>query len=362
MTYSSSIALLFHKWLGTSAFSDANERELVAVFHATLGTRAEIPPHELEAAMSIFVAIADRYASRVLLGTEPPRLAPVFERGRHLVSGLRYGHMGHPRATRAQDTGEKSLFSEYVESELLLASASSAPKSFTFKDFAAACQRLAPSLSRTAIVMRELVRIAASIESQDQPTRHDPIDTSSLLCPAGVGEAPCTESAFSARLAFVTGTAYSDLLRRLTRRSRTSIDIRVPRIYAGTSKAIDTLLEELHSAVSRGVSVRILSAHVRCTADRGRVAALASNLRTYPRSQTGHLLHESTAVFDSARLVTGTQSWTPNAIHRSIELSTFVESAALAESINSRMDQLWSVALPPKAVRSSDTHGSESDV
>jgi len=57
-------------------------------------------------------------------------------------------------------------------------------------------------------------------------------------------------------------------------------------------------------------------------------------------------LHESTVAIDGLQLVSGTQSWTPNAIFRAIELSTYVRSEPLVTSWLVRFEQLWAGGQP----------------
>jgi len=76
------------------------------------------------------------------------------------------------------------------------------------------------------------------------------------------------------------------------------------------------------------------------------IQAVARFAKTYLHSKTGHTLHESTIVIDGRHVVVGSQSWTPSAVHRGVELSTYLEAPALADLLARRFESFWGEGLP----------------
>ena len=117
---------------------------------------------------------------------------------------------------------------------------------YNFVAYLAVCRRLAPSdvFTTADIALRELLRVANASSywgaarpssCADWSRRAQERDEALALVAAGI-DAP---------LAFVAGQRFMALVTRLVRRATVAIDVVVPRLWPGTSRAIHEALEAL---------------------------------------------------------------------------------------------------------------------
>jgi phosphatidylserine/phosphatidylglycerophosphate/cardiolipin synthase-like enzyme len=335
-------------WLGPEAVDAARFKTYCHLFRVIACFGPDAPVVAVEAALDDVKSVADGDA-RTQLGASNQiltRLQPILSRSRSRSNGLRRGTMGTALAAIAKRHGQPV-------SEAPRAIYKGGPQSYMREPFAqdfvaylAICRQLAPIdvFTTSDIALRELSRVAntPSYWAPGRPascadwTRRAQERDEALAVVASTVHVP---------LAFVAGQRYMALVTRLVRNAKVSIDVVVPRLWPGTSRPIREALEALADADTRGVRVRALFSNP--GPDAGlRIQAVARFARTYLRSVTGHTLHESTVVIDGRHIVVGSQSWTPNAVHRGVELSTYMEAPSFAEVLSTRVDAFWYEALP----------------
>jgi|GEM_PF-1767416 len=360
-TLETKIIQALQEWLGCDAIDVSRAATYCWLVMEIARIESDIPDVAVEAVIDDVKAVADGFARARLEDRSSSYLdvetLPVVRRSRSRSNGLRRGVMD-TRVTAAVrrhvapvPESSRSVFKSGYLAYLPYSDRNDgAVEKSDFVTYLHLCRRIAPvDVHKTAdIVIRELSQVANE-PSYWLPGRPASCTDWNRRAGERIDGLSVVESIVPTPIAFVAGSRYLTLVTRLIRQATRSIDLLVPRLWPGTSRSIREALDALSDASERGLRVRVLFADPGPDAGKG-IQSVARFARAYLRDATGHTLHESTVVIDARHIITGSQSWTPSAVHRAIELSTYMDAPVHAELLVARFESFWQFGSPGKAV------------
>ncbi|MEZ4389955.1 MAG: phospholipase D-like domain-containing protein [Polyangiales bacterium] len=163
--------------------------------------------------------------------------------------------------------------------------------------------------------------------------------------------ADASRAAPASRACFSPGDDCLDLIREEFDRARHRADVCVFTITD------DRIRSAMLGARRRGVRLRIISDNDKAGDEGSDVLALRdAGVETRVDDTDAHM-HHKFAIFDDARLLTGSYNWTRSAANYNQENVVVTEDAALVESFSREFERLWASFSTPRGRRSGGSRG-----